>query len=566
MACIGSIFQTLGLLSGIAAAILYALGLRSGRTSFRSGGNVLRFLMFAFICLAFVVLCYAVFADNFNLRYVALYSDRSLPLIYKAGVLWAGQPGALLTACLFLSFLGLLEIWRLEKKTDIKYICAVNMVSVLLCCALLFLVVFIANPFTELDFIPLNGAGIPPIFQNIYLFLCPLFVCFWISSSALIFSHASAALITGDVSSYWINKSRLWVYAAWILAATSIFVGSLWSYSVCGAFWSWSAPEMTAVLALLSALSLIHTSYIYKTKECMKWQSFFYALLLFETALFFMYLLHDGSKDTITPFKYDFFGAYMPSAMLISAFFFVIAVAFRIKKIKPACRTDRTALHTAMQILNLGFLTVIFFILAGVLFQTVAGEASSPGKYYMLVIIPLGVLSVLSAFFVRLYSSFKAGSHKISLNGAISHAGVVLVVAGIVLSSVFCGSEKVVLYMGESASFHGYTLTLNGVQSIQKDNYVSTFIKISLSSDKKMLGNIYPEIRGYNNSNNLTAETKSVFSRLGVVTVAFLSYDFLSGEATLLMLDYPFVFISAAGFVLLLFGASLAVIRRGWNN
>lgn len=572
MAGIGGGFQILGLLAGAASAVFYALGARTGRPVFRSCGNAQRFLMFASVALAFAVLCRAVFADDFSLRYVSLYSDRTLPLIYKISVLWAGQSGALLTACLVMSFLGLFEIWRLEK-TEEKYACAVNMVSVLFCCVLSALTVFIASPFAELDFIPVNGSGLPPVLQNVYVFLYPLFSCLWIGGASMVFSHAFAAFVTGDLSPYWINRSRPWIYASWIFALASLFSRSLWSYAVHGDFWNWSVQEMTAVLALLSVIALIHTSMAYEAKGQMKTPCFFFALVFFEAALFSLYLIHSGVKDVITPFKYALCGAYMLGAMLLAAFFFTAAAAVNRKGLRPACRAAPNTRYAALRILNIGFSVVIFFVFAGVLFQTTAGDGSMPGRYYLLVMAPSCVLTVFFMGAVQLYPAFKAGFRRgfrpggrvMSAGSAASHAGLILVLAGAALSSLSHGDGEMILYPGESASFRGYEVTVNGVKSMQRDNYVSTFVDISLSSGEKMIGNIYPEIRGYNNSNKLKAETKSVFSGLGVVSVAFLSYDFSSGEVRLLIMDNPFVLMTAPGFLLLVFGAFRAV-RRGWSN
>src|SRR2546426_1359165 len=50
----------------------------------------------ALVLLAVVSLEYCIFTDQFGLEYVASYSNRALPNLYKVTALWGGQAGSLL--------------------------------------------------------------------------------------------------------------------------------------------------------------------------------------------------------------------------------------------------------------------------------------------------------------------------------------------------------------------------------------------------------------------------------------------------------------------------------------
>src|SRR2546426_6069601 len=50
----------------------------------------------ALVLLAVLSLEYCIFTDQFGLEYVASYSNRALPKIYKFTALWGGQAGSLL--------------------------------------------------------------------------------------------------------------------------------------------------------------------------------------------------------------------------------------------------------------------------------------------------------------------------------------------------------------------------------------------------------------------------------------------------------------------------------------
>src|ERR1051325_1461927 len=50
----------------------------------------------ALVFLAVLSLEYCIFTDQFDLEYVASYSNRALPGLYKITALWGGQAGSLL--------------------------------------------------------------------------------------------------------------------------------------------------------------------------------------------------------------------------------------------------------------------------------------------------------------------------------------------------------------------------------------------------------------------------------------------------------------------------------------
>src|SRR5215831_6191195 len=58
------------------------------------------------VLLAAALLEMLIFSDRFDLEYVASYSNRALPSVYKVAVLWAGQAGSLMFWLLILCSYG----------------------------------------------------------------------------------------------------------------------------------------------------------------------------------------------------------------------------------------------------------------------------------------------------------------------------------------------------------------------------------------------------------------------------------------------------------------------------
>ena len=116
---------TFGILSQIAALFftLLSMGLLLaglGRNNVRLVQAGKRGLLSAMIAttLASVALAYLFLTDNFQVEYVASYSDRALPIFYKATAFWAGQKGSLLFWAWVLSlFIGLV-IFNNRKEPD----------------------------------------------------------------------------------------------------------------------------------------------------------------------------------------------------------------------------------------------------------------------------------------------------------------------------------------------------------------------------------------------------------------------------------------------------------------
>src|ERR1700689_1661681 len=117
------------------------------------------------------VLClaYAFVTHDFRIRYVAHYSDRSMPLAYLLTALWGGQDGSLLWWLFLLSaYIGACVFWLGRKHLELQpYVIATLMAIVLFFCVLM---AFAANPFAiNLAGPRADGAGLNPARQNYWM-------------------------------------------------------------------------------------------------------------------------------------------------------------------------------------------------------------------------------------------------------------------------------------------------------------------------------------------------------------------------------------------------------------
>lgn len=117
------------------------------------------------LTLASGLLFYNLFTSNFRVEYVASYTSRELPLLYKLSAFWGGQNGSLLLWAWLLSLLttAVLLIHRRRNLASLPYVSAILMAILLFFETML---LFIAQPFAVLDRTPANGVGLSPLLQH----------------------------------------------------------------------------------------------------------------------------------------------------------------------------------------------------------------------------------------------------------------------------------------------------------------------------------------------------------------------------------------------------------------
>src|SRR5258706_8509690 len=119
----------------------------------------------ALVFLAVLSLQYCIFTDQFDLEYVASYSNRALPAIYKFTALWGGQAGSLLFWQLILiSYASLIVFTNRRRNRPLMPLVVTTLAIV--STFFLGLVSFMARPFVRLAFMPGDGNGLNPQLQN----------------------------------------------------------------------------------------------------------------------------------------------------------------------------------------------------------------------------------------------------------------------------------------------------------------------------------------------------------------------------------------------------------------
>ena len=127
----------------------------------------------ALVAVNVCLLAYAFQAHDFRIRYVARYSDRSMPWYYLVTSLWGGQDGSLLWWCFLVAvWTALVTRWLKHRYQELAPYVLATLMSIIGFFSVLML--FAANPFsTSVASVPLDGEGLNPLLQNYWMMIHP---------------------------------------------------------------------------------------------------------------------------------------------------------------------------------------------------------------------------------------------------------------------------------------------------------------------------------------------------------------------------------------------------------
>jgi len=291
----------------------------------------------AFATLASIVLIYALATGYFKMEYVAQYTDRALPFIYKISGWWAGQAGSLLFWGWLVTVFALIEIFRI-KEYDIRQRSAVLAVAALTATFFLVLTVFVTSPFKELDFFPQDGMGMNPLLQNPGMLYHPPTLFLGYVGFTIVVGHAFAALVSKDISSFWASDTRRWTLITWIFLTIGIVLGGEWAYVELGwgGYWAWDPVENASLLPWLTSTAYLHSIVMYERKGKLKIWSHLLILLSFQMCLFGTFITRSGVLDSVHAFGKSSLGYFFLVFMISTTGIFLLYLFRMIKELSDA--------------------------------------------------------------------------------------------------------------------------------------------------------------------------------------------------------------------------------------
>ncbi len=365
----------------IAASYTFAVSLSAGATGRLKTLQAARFGAYGTVALigaSVLCLAYAFVSHDFRLRYVAHYSDRSMPTAYLLTALWGGQDGSLLWWLFLLSVYIGVCVWQLEAKyLELQpYVLATLMGIVLFFCVLM---AFAANPFaTSISGARADGEGLNPLLQNFYMIIHPPSLYTGFVGCSIPFAFCIAALVTGRLDAEWIQASRKFMLFALMFLAIGNTLGMLWAYEELGwgGYWAWDPVENAAIMPLFSIAAFAHSVMIQERRGMFKVWNVFLMCLTFFMTIFGTFLTRSGVIASVHSFAQSSIGDYFLYFLALVAAFCFTLVLYRwpeLRDLTPTKRLRRAAIVT-------GWVTVLSLVAAWLIAQGVAPATVADGK------------------------------------------------------------------------------------------------------------------------------------------------------------------------------------------
>jgi cytochrome c-type biogenesis protein CcmF len=327
------------------------------------------------IGLAILCLAYAFVTHDFRIKYVAHYSDRTMPVGYLLTALWGGQDGSLLWWLFLLSiYTAVCVRWLKGKYRELQpYVIATLMVIVLFFCVLM---TFAANPFsTSVAGARLDGEGLNPLLQNFYMIIHPPSLYTGFVGCSVPFSFAVAALVTGRLNNEWLAATRNWMLFAWLFLSIGNALGMLWAYEELGwgGYWAWDPVENAAFLPWLTATAFVHSLMIQERRGMLKVWNVSLVLLTFFLTIFGTFLTRSGLIASVHSFAQSNIGTYFVGFLGILIAACTGLVVWRLPRMRSEGRIEAVLSREAAFLANnWAFLGIMVFILVATTFPRIS--------------------------------------------------------------------------------------------------------------------------------------------------------------------------------------------------
>jgi cytochrome c-type biogenesis protein CcmF len=259
--------------------------------------------LFVLLTAASLVLLHALITRDFQVEYVAQYSNRSLSLFYTLAAFWAGQDGSLLLWAWLLSAFGavVVLVYRHRDWKQTAYSLAIIEITLSF---FLYLLVFKSNPFSQTAFTPADGAGLNPLLQNPEMLFHPPTLYIGFVGFTVPFAMAMASLVTRKLDREWSTSIRRWALFSWLFLTIGNILGMQWAYVELGwgGYWAWDPVENASLLPWLTATAFLHSFIVHKRRGGFKLWSMSLLLLTFVLTIFGTFVTRSGLIESVHAF------------------------------------------------------------------------------------------------------------------------------------------------------------------------------------------------------------------------------------------------------------------------
>jgi cytochrome c-type biogenesis protein CcmF len=380
------------------ATVSFAGGL-GGRADLIRSGERAAYSAFGFTALASLGLWTALLTRDFSLSYVASQISANMPNIYVFTAFWSGQAGSMLFWALILAGYGALTVWsnRASNRELMPFVTgtlAVVLVFFLATTALK------ANPYSRLDWLPMDGRGMNPQLQNPGMAIHPPTLYLGYVATTIPFAFAIAALITRRLDAEWLGAVRRWSLVSWLFLTVGIVLGMWWAYVELGwgGYWAWDPVENSSFLPWLTGTAFLHSIMVQEKRGMLRKWNVTLVVVTFLLSILGTFITRSGIIESVHSFAQSPVGGWFAAFLAVATIVTVYLVSTRLKDLEARAELESMVSREAAFLYNnLLLVGIAFSVLWGTLFpilsEWVRGSKITVGPpFFNAVNIPLGLL------------------------------------------------------------------------------------------------------------------------------------------------------------------------------
>ncbi|MDP2726506.1 MAG: cytochrome c-type biogenesis CcmF C-terminal domain-containing protein, partial [Dehalococcoidia bacterium] len=165
--------------------------------------------------------------------------------------------------------------------------------------------IFAANPFEGLPYVPPHGQGLNHFLLNMGMFFHPSTLYLGYVGFTVPFAFAIAALITGRLGDEWIRSTRRWTLFAWFFLGMGNLFGAQWAFVELGwgGYWGWDPVESASFMPWMVGTAYLHSVMIQQRRGMLKVWNMVLVITTFILAIFGTLLTRSGILSSVHTFS-----------------------------------------------------------------------------------------------------------------------------------------------------------------------------------------------------------------------------------------------------------------------
>ncbi|HEX6059402.1 MAG TPA: heme lyase CcmF/NrfE family subunit [Gemmatimonadaceae bacterium] len=385
------------LMAAWSATVSYAGG-ALGRRELVASGERGMYATTVLVVLASIGLWTALLTHDFSFAYVASNTSRNMPAVYVFSAFWGGQAGSLLFWCLILALYAAVTLWtnRVRNRVLMPYVTGTLAIVLIFFLATM---LFGANPYERVEWVPVDGRGMNPQLQNPGMALHPPNLYLGYVATAIPFAFAIAALVTRKLDNEWLGAVRRWSLVTWLFLTIGIVLGMWWAYVELGwgGYWAWDPVENSSFLPWLTCTAFLHSIMIQEKRGMLRKWNVTLVVTTFLLAILGTFITRSGIIESVHAFAQSPIGNWFAGFLVVAIAATAYLVTTRLKDLEATATLESMLSREAAFLYNnLLLVGIAFSVLWGTLFpilsEAVRGEKITVGApFFNAVNIPLGL-------------------------------------------------------------------------------------------------------------------------------------------------------------------------------